>query len=125
LRERLLAGLRRRLPEIVLNGDPEKRVAGNLNIALPGIDAEALLEACDGLALSTGSACSSAAVEPSYVLRALGLDEALARAAIRIGLGRFTTEAEVDYAVDALAAAAQSLRQRLPAPMKIAARRAI
>jgi cysteine desulfurase len=109
LRERLFAGLRRRLPDLVLNGDPARRLPGNLNLAFPGIDAERLLEACEGLALSTGSACSSAEIEPSYVLRALGLSETLARGAIRIGLGRFTTEAEIDYAVDALAAGVQAL----------------
>ena len=86
-----------------------RRIAGNVNLAFPGVDAEALVEACDSVAVSTGSACSSASVEPSYVLRALGLSEELARASIRIGLGRFTTAAEIDYAVDALAAAVQSL----------------
>ena len=109
LRRRLLDGLRRRLPEVLVNGGMERRIAGNLNVAFPGIDAEALIEACDSVAVSTGSACSSAAVEPSYVLKALGQPEALARASIRIGLGRFTTEQEVDYAVDALSAAVQAL----------------
>ena len=79
---------------------------GNLNLSFPGIEAPTLIEACPGIAISTGSACTSASVEPSYVLRALGLPEPMANPAIRIGLGRFTTAAEVDFAVDALAAAA-------------------
>ncbi|HZB92278.1 MAG TPA: aminotransferase class V-fold PLP-dependent enzyme [Stellaceae bacterium] len=109
LRWRFLSGLKTRLPEVQLNGDAERRLPGNLNLSFPGVPALALMEACPGLALSTGSACTAAAVEPSYVLRALGLEEALAGAALRIGLGRYTTEAEVDFAVDALAAAARRL----------------
>jgi cysteine desulfurase len=95
----------------VLNGDAERRIAGNLNLAFPGVDAEALMANLPDLALSSGSACSSAAVEPSYVLRALGLDDALARASLRIGLGRFTEAAEVDYAVEAIAAAVERVRR--------------
>jgi cysteine desulfurase len=81
-----------------------------LNLSFPGLSAPDLIEACPSIAMSTGSACTSATVEPSYVLRALGLPEALANASIRLGLGRFTTTAEVDFAVDALAAAAIRLR---------------
>ncbi len=110
LRKRLWEGLSARLEDLSLNGDPEQRLPGNLNIAIPGINAEALIEALPKLALSTGSACTSASVEPSYVLRALGLDQATASASLRIGLGRFTTEAEVDQAVDAIAAAALKLK---------------
>jgi cysteine desulfurase len=105
LRERLLTGLARRIPGLTLNGDGERRLPGNLNLSFPGVDGPALIEACPGLALSTGSACTSAQVEPSYVLKALGLDEVHARSAIRIGLGRFTTAAEIDFAADALVAA--------------------
>ena len=111
LRRRLHRGLAARLPDLVLNGDAERRIAGNLNLAFPGVDAEALMASLPDLALSSGSACSSAAVEPSYVLRALGLDDALARASLRIGLGRFTEAAEVDYAVEAIAAAVERLRR--------------
>jgi cysteine desulfurase len=106
LRERLWHSLVRAVPGVRLNGDAERRLPGSLNLSFPGVPAHKLIEACPSLAISTGSACTSAAVEPSYVLRALGLPEALANASIRIGLGRFTTEAEVDFAADALAAAA-------------------
>lgn len=98
LRDRLLRALVTAIPDTVVNGDMESRIPGNLNFAFPGIEAEMLLIRLNDIALSTGSACTSAAVEPSYVLRALGLDHALAGASLRIGLGRFTTTAEVDYA---------------------------
>ena len=110
LRDRLHQGLVRRVPALALNGDAERRLPGNLNLSFPGLPAPALMEACPGLALSTGSACTSAKIEPSYVLRALGLSDAAANSSIRIGLGRFNTAAEVDFAVDALAAAVARLR---------------
>jgi cysteine desulfurase len=110
LRDRLQANLLRRISGLVINGDPECRLPGNLNLSFPGLSAPDLIEACPSVAMSTGSACTSATVEPSYVLRALGLSEELANASIRLGLGRFTTAAEVDFAVDALAAAATRLR---------------
>ena len=106
LRDRLQAGLARRVPGLRLNGDVERRLPGSLNFLFPGITAIKLIEACPGIAISTGSACTSASVEPSYVLRALGLSEADANSGIRIGLGRFTTSEEVDFAIDALAATA-------------------
>ena len=109
LRDRLQAGLARRIAGLRLNGDPEHRLPGNLNLSFPGIEAPALIEACPSIAISTGSACTSATVEPSYVLRALGQSDAIANTSIRIGLGRFTTAADVDFAVDALAAAAARL----------------
>jgi cysteine desulfurase len=109
LRDRLHQGLVRRVPGLGLNGDPERRLPGNLNLSFPGIEAPSLIEACPSIAISTGSACTSAKVEPSYVLRALGLPDAVANSAIRIGLGRFNSAAEVDFAVDALAAAAARL----------------
>ena len=85
------------------------RLPGSLNLSFPGISAPVLIEACPRIAISTGSACTSTAVEPSYVLRALGLPDTLANSAIRIGLGRFNTAAEADFAVDALAAGAARL----------------
>jgi cysteine desulfurase len=109
LRDRLQAGLVRRVPGLQLNGDAERRLPGSLNFCFPGIPAIKMIEACPGIAISTGSACTSASVEPSYVLRALGLSDAEANTGIRIGLGRFNTPAEVDFAVDALAAAATRL----------------
>src|SRR5690606_31567877 len=98
LRARLLAALRAGAPDLFVNGSMASRLPGNLNIGFPGIAAQALMESAENLAISTGSACTSAAVEPSYVLKALGLSDADAGASIRIGLGRFTTEAEVDSA---------------------------
>ena len=109
LRDRLQANLMRRVGGLYINGGTEHRLPGNLNLSFPGLTAPELIEACPGIAMSTGSACTSATVEPSYVLRALGLSEALANASIRLGLGRFTTAAEVDFAVDALSAAATRL----------------
>ena len=105
LRDRLLAGLAEAVPGLAVNGDLAARLPGNLNVAFKGVDGDALLAALrDDLAASTGSACTSAAVEPSYVLRALGLDDAEARGSIRFAVGRFTTEAEIDFAVAAVAA---------------------
>ena len=111
LRERFLSGILRALPQTRLNGDAEQRLPGNLNLSFPGIPAPALMEACPALALSTGSACTAAEIEPSFVLRALGLSDELAAASLRIGLGRFTTQDEVDFAVATLAAAVRQLGQ--------------
>ncbi|HWB51803.1 MAG TPA: aminotransferase class V-fold PLP-dependent enzyme [Stellaceae bacterium] len=112
LRERLRAGLERRVPGLQVNGDLGHRLPGSLNVSVPGTTAPALIEACRSIAISTGSACTSASVEPSYVLRALGLSDERANASIRVGLGRFTTAADVDYAADAIAAAAARLRMK-------------
>jgi len=112
LSDGLLRNLARRLSGLRLNGDAERRLTGSLNLTLSGIPAQALIEACPSIAISTGSACTSASVEPSYVLRALGLSDELANASIRLGLGRFTTAAEVEFAADALAAAASGLTGR-------------
>jgi cysteine desulfurase len=105
-RDRFMAALGAAVPGVRLNGHRERRVPGNLNLTFPGgVDAQALMEAAPEVCVSTGSACSSAAVEPSYVLRAIGLLEAEARATLRIGIGRFTSPADVDRAAAALAAA--------------------
>ena len=105
-RDRFMAALGAAVPGMRLNGHPERRVSGNLNLTFPaGTDAQALMAAAPDVCVSTGSACSSAAVEPSYVLRALGLPEAEARATLRIGIGRFTSPADVDRAAAGLAAA--------------------
>ncbi len=103
LRARLLSGLRARM-SIQVNGAWAERIAGNLNLTFP-VPALALLRAAPDLCASTGSACSSAEIEPSYVLRALGLDDAAAARTLRLGLGRFTSAADIDFAVDALSAA--------------------
>lgn len=105
LRDRLLHGLRSRLPGLRLNGSAERRIAGNLNLTFPR-PALALMAAVPDLCVSTGSACSSAAIEPSYVLRALGLGDDEAGRTLRLGLGRFTSPADVDFAAARLADAA-------------------
>ncbi len=110
LRDRLQKHLIGRIGGLRINGDPEHRLPGNLNLSFPGLTAPQLIDAAPSIAISTGSACTSATVEPSYVLRALGLSDELANASIRLGLGRFTTAAEVDFAVDALEAAVTRLR---------------
>ncbi len=109
LRDRLLARLAHDIPGIALNGSATSRIAGNLNLTFPTAEAAALMGAIPDLCLSTGSACSSAAIEPSYVLRALGLSDAAARRTLRVGIGRFTSAADIDFAADALAAAHASL----------------
>jgi cysteine desulfurase len=113
LRTLLLDALRSEFPNLAVNGDLEKRLAGNLNIRLPRRDADSLLARLRGqLAASTGSACNSGLIEPSYVLLALGLTLHEANSSIRFGFGRFTTAAEIERAVAALAwATATSLRQ--------------
>ena len=105
LRARLLGQLQREIPGIVVNGDTEARIAGNLNLTFPDAAAADLMARAPDLCVSTGSACSSAAVEPSYVLRALGLSDEAAARTLRIGVGRFTSPADIDYAAAALAAA--------------------
>lgn len=111
LRETLYQGICTRAPEAALNGDIENRISGNLNLSFAGIDGEALLAGLKEIAVSSGSACTSASVEPSYVLKALGLGDALARSSLRIGLGRFTTDAEVDIAINEITKQVETLRQ--------------
>jgi len=103
-RDRFLAALANEVPGTVLNGSADHRVPGNLNLAFPGgVSAQALMRHCaDTLCVSTGSACSSAEVEPSYVLRAIGVAEGAARSSLRIGIGRFTSPADMDLAAAAL-----------------------
>ena len=114
LQERLLKGLQDKLPEIYLNGDLEQRIPGNLNISFAYVEGESLMMGIKGLSVSSGSACTSASLEPSYVLRALGVDDELAHTSLRIGLGRFTTEQEVDTAVDELVRHVKKLREMSP-----------
>jgi len=114
LRERFLDGIRARLPETYLNGDALLRLPGNLNISFAFVEGEGLMMGVKDIAVSSGSACTSASLEPSYVLRALGVDAEMAHTSLRIGLGRFTTEAEVDYAIDHIAEAVSRLRELSP-----------
>ena len=116
LRDGLLTNLMRRVPGLTLNGDAERRLPGSLNLTVPGIGAQTLIEACPRVAISTGSACTSASIEPSYVLRALGLQDSLANASIRIGLGRFTTAADAEFAADTLATAVSRLTKERGTP---------
>ena len=110
LRDRLHRALSARLPGLRLNGHATRRLPGNLNLVFPGIDGAALMDELDGIALASGSACTSAALEPSHVLRALGLADALIHGSLRISLGRFTTEAEIDAAAARIAEAVLRLR---------------
>jgi cysteine desulfurase len=104
-RDRLWDLLRTHIPGVEINGSTEHRIAGNLNVTFPVETAQSMLERMPELCVSTGSACSSAEVEPSYVLRALGLPDEAAGRTLRIGIGRFTSPADIDYAASALAAA--------------------
>jgi cysteine desulfurase len=114
LRDRMLKGLQSRLTDIVVNGDLEQRIPGNLNISFAYVEGESLMMGIKGLSVSSGSACTSASLEPSYVLRALGVEEEMAHTSLRIGLGRFTTEQEVDMAVEELVRHVTKLRQMSP-----------
>ncbi|MDH5747784.1 MAG: IscS subfamily cysteine desulfurase [Rhodospirillales bacterium] len=114
LRDRFYKGIMDRLPEVYLNGDLDKRLPGNLNLSFAYVEGEGLMMGIKDLAVSSGSACTSASLEPSYVLRALGVEEELAHTSLRIGLGRFTTEEEVDIAVDKIASEVERLRQMSP-----------
>lgn len=102
------------LEAVFLNGDLEARIPGNLNLSFFGVEGEGLMMGLKSLALSSGSACTSTSLEPSYVLRALGVDEGLAHTSLRITLGRFTTQAEVDLASDLLIQAVNRLRDMSP-----------
>lgn len=110
LRDRLFRKLESSLDHIRVNGSREHRLPGNLNVAIHGVDSESLMMALRDIAVSSGSACTSASIEPSHVLRAIGLDDETANSSIRISLGRFNTEEEIDYAGDHLIEVARMLR---------------
>jgi len=114
LAARLRNGVQGKLKDVFLNGHPDRRHAGNLNLSFAYVEGESLLMGLKDLAVSSGSACTSASLEPSYVLRALGVAEELAHTSIRFGIGRFTTEGEIDYAVDAVVKAVSKLRELSP-----------
>ena len=115
LRDRLQAKLVAGLDHVRVNGAEEHRLPGNLNMTFEGVDSETLMMGMKDVALSSGSACTSAKIEPSHVLRALGLDEEAAHSSIRFGLGRFNTEEEVDYVAERLIDVVKKLREISPA----------
>ncbi|HTN73400.1 MAG TPA: aminotransferase class V-fold PLP-dependent enzyme, partial [Methylomirabilota bacterium] len=110
LRERLKNGILGHLDEVYVNGHPTQRLPGNMNMSFAYVEGESLLMGLKEIAVSTGSACTSASLEPSYVLRAIGVEEELAHTSIRFGLGRFNTEEEVDYTVQRVAEEIRRLR---------------
>ncbi|HMD44003.1 MAG TPA: IscS subfamily cysteine desulfurase [Candidatus Acidoferrum sp.] len=114
LRDRLKTRLEAKLDEIFINGSMEHRLPHNLNMSFAYVEGESLLMGINDIAVSSGSACTSATLEPSYVLKALGVGEDLAHTSIRFGLGRFTTEEEVDYVVDKMVQVVTKLRELSP-----------
>ena len=114
LNEKFLNAVMDQVPDVFLNGDRERRIPGNLNISFAYIEGESMMMALKDLAVSSGSACTSASLEPSYVLRAIGVGEELAHTSIRFGFGRFTTEAEIDFAIQLITACIAKLRAMSP-----------
>jgi cysteine desulfurase len=113
LRNRLWDGLRD-MEEVYINGDLDQRIPGNINISFNFVEGESLLMALKDIAISSGSACTSASLEPSYVLRALGRNDELAHSSIRFSIGRFTTEQDIDYTIEHVSAAVEKLRELSP-----------
>jgi cysteine desulfurase len=114
LREKLRRGIQERLDQIIVNGSLEHRLPGNLNLSFAYVEGEALMMAVKDVAVSSGSACTSASLEPSYVLKAMGVGDDMAHSSIRFGLGRFTTEEEVDYVIELFVAKVKKLREMSP-----------
>jgi len=114
MRERLRTTLERELDEVYINGDLEKRLPGNLNMSFAYVEGESLLMGIHDIAVSSGSACTSASLEPSYVLKALGVGEDLAHTSIRFGIGRFNTDEEVDYVANRVIETVRRLRELSP-----------
>ena len=113
LRDRLWNGLKY-IEELYVNGDMEHRLPGNLNLSFNYVEGESLIMALKDLAVSSGSACTSASLEPSYVLRALGRNDDLAHSSIRFTIGRFTTEEDIDYAIPLIRSKIEKLRELSP-----------
>src|ERR1700731_2899868 len=114
LRNKLQAGIFERLDEVYVTGHPTERLSGNLNVRFAYVEGESLLMGISDIAVSSGSACTSATLEPSYVIRALGIDEELAHSSIRFGVGRFNTLEEVDYVTDRVSKEVKRLREMSP-----------
>jgi cysteine desulfurase len=110
LRDKLHQGITSRLSEVFLNGHPNERLPGTLNLSFSHVKGDALMMGLKNVAISSGSACTSASIEPSYVLKALGVDDELAHSSIRFGLGRFNTEEEVEYVIDEMVRTVERLR---------------
>jgi cysteine desulfurase len=102
------------MEEVFINGSPDQRVPGNLNVSFNFVEGESLIMSLNDLAVSSGSACTSASLEPSYVLRALGLNDEMAHSSLRFSIGRFTTEENVDFAIGKIRAAVEKLRELSP-----------
>jgi cysteine desulfurase len=114
LRDRLHKKFTSELDSVILNGHAERRLPGNLNVSFAFVEGEGLMMAIKDVAVSSGSACTSSSLEPSYVLRSMGLDEDLAHSSIRFGLGRFNTEEEVDYVGELVTGKVKKLRDMSP-----------
>ncbi len=114
LTAKLYDSLTKQVPDIYLNGDKQHRIYGNLNLSFAYIEGESMIMAIKDLAVSSGSACTSASLEPSYVLKALGVDEELAHTSIRFGVGKFTTEEEIDFAIKTILNSIEKLRSLSP-----------
>ncbi|KAJ2764788.1 cysteine desulfurase, partial [Coemansia nantahalensis] len=114
LSRRLVDGIAARVSDVVRNGDADHVYPGCVNLSFSFVEGESLLMALKNVALSSGSACTSASLEPSYVLRALGAEDDMAHSSIRFGIGRFTTESEVDYVVENVEAHVTRLREMSP-----------
>ena len=114
LSNKLRTGIESKIPMVILNGDEKQRYNGNINYSFAHVEGESLLMSLKNLAVSSGSACTSASLEPSYVLRAIGVDDEIAHSSIRFGIGRFTTEEEIDFAVELLEQHVGRLRDMSP-----------
>lgn len=114
LRSHFMKSIQGSIKDVFLNGDETHRIPGNINLSFAYIEGESMIMAIKDLAVSSGSACTSASLEPSYVLRALGLDEEMAHTSIRFGFGRFTTEEEVDFAIETVKKHVNALREMSP-----------
>ena len=110
----MITGLQAELDQVFLNGSWEHRLPNNLNVSFAYVEGEAMMMAIKNIACSSGSACTSASLEPSYVLRALGVDVELAHTSIRFGIGRFTTDEEIDYAIELIVEKVKWLRSMSP-----------
>jgi cysteine desulfurase len=121
LRDKLFEGISKNLDHVYLNGHPELRLPNNLNIAIEYVNADALMMSMKEIAISSGSACTSASLEPSHVLKAIGLSDELRKSSVRFGLGRFNTEEEITYAADKVVQTAKKIRETSPKYQVLAA----